>query len=150
MVFQSEIHYKHYLVEVERILKQDPHFRAKMKNSTIDDLMVRCARCLRSHPLLTCTLPLRVPALQAGKLTKELDFVHHNVRSKLDELKREEINRLRRLLKAKHAIAEEKGGVEQAAQLGVRTESRQSSISSAASTCQHRLPLSTRMSSPSS
>uniref|UniRef100_H3CBP9 Nucleobindin 2 n=1 Tax=Tetraodon nigroviridis TaxID=99883 RepID=H3CBP9_TETNG len=78
------MHYKRYLTEVERILKQDPHFRAKLKNATIDDLM-------------------------AGKLSKELDSVCHDVRSKLDELKREELNRLRTLLKAKHAIAQEKG-----------------------------------------
>lgn len=111
-MFQSELHYKNYLMEVERILKQDPHFRAKMKNSTIEDFMVRRARRLRSHPVLTCTLTLGIPALQAGRLTKELDFVHRNVRSKLDELKKEELNRLRSLLKAKHAIAEERGGVD--------------------------------------
>lgn len=52
-----------------------------------------------------------VPASQAGALTKELDFVHRNVRSKLDQLKREELNRLRTLLKAKHAVAAETGGV---------------------------------------
>lgn len=42
--------------------------------------------------------------LQKGKLSKELDFVHHNLRTKLDELKREEMNRLRMLIKAKHDI----------------------------------------------
>lgn len=41
---------------------------------------------------------------QQGKLSKELDFVHHNFRTKLDELKREEMNRLRMLIKAKHDI----------------------------------------------
>ncbi|CAF90312.1 unnamed protein product, partial [Tetraodon nigroviridis] len=103
------LHYKRYLTEVERILKQDPHFRAKLKNATIDDLMVGRACRLRSHPVLTCTLTRWLPALQAGKLSKELDSVCHDVRSKLDELKREELNRLRTLLKAKHAIAQEKG-----------------------------------------
>lgn len=42
--------------------------------------------------------------LQLGKLSKELDFVHHSFRTKLDELKREELNRLRLLIKAKHDI----------------------------------------------
>lgn len=50
--------------------------------------------------------------MQKGRLTKELDFVHHEVRSKLDELKREELKRVRTLLKAKRAIAEEKGPVD--------------------------------------
>jgi hypothetical protein len=38
---------------------------------------------------------------QQGKLAKELDFVGHQVRTKLDELKRQEVNRLRTLIKAK-------------------------------------------------
>lgn len=41
---------------------------------------------------------------QLGKLSKELDFVHHNFRTKLDELKREEMNRLRMLIKVKQDI----------------------------------------------
>lgn len=49
--------------------------------------------------------------LQAGKLNHELDRVHIDIHTKLDELKREELNRLRSILKAKHAIAGEKGGV---------------------------------------
>uniref|UniRef100_H3A0S2 Nucleobindin 1 n=1 Tax=Latimeria chalumnae TaxID=7897 RepID=H3A0S2_LATCH len=39
--------------------------------------------------------------LQSGKLSKELDFVSHHVRTKLDELKRQEVSRLRMLIKAK-------------------------------------------------
>lgn len=42
--------------------------------------------------------------LQQGKLAKELDFVSHHVRTKLDELKRQEVNRLRTLIKAKQDI----------------------------------------------
>lgn len=41
------------------------------------------------------------PYLQSGKLSKELDFVSHHVRTKLDELKRQEVSRLRMLIKAK-------------------------------------------------
>lgn len=47
--------------------------------------------------------------LQQGKLSKELNFVQHNFRTKLDELKREEMNRLRMLIKAKHDIKEGNG-----------------------------------------
>lgn len=39
--------------------------------------------------------------MKSGKLSQELDFVSHNVRTKLDELKRQEVSRLRMLLKAK-------------------------------------------------
>lgn len=41
---QSELQYKRYLVEVERFLKQDPHFSAKMENSSVEDILVTCAR----------------------------------------------------------------------------------------------------------
>lgn len=42
--------------------------------------------------------------MQEGKLAKELDFVSHHVRTKLDELKRQEVNRLRTLIKAKQDL----------------------------------------------
>lgn len=42
--------------------------------------------------------------IQLGKLAKELDFVSHHVRTKLDELKRQEVNRLRTLIKAKQDL----------------------------------------------
>uniref|UniRef100_A0A3Q2ZWI1 Nucleobindin 2 n=1 Tax=Kryptolebias marmoratus TaxID=37003 RepID=A0A3Q2ZWI1_KRYMA len=71
------LHYDRYLREVIEYLEKDPHFREKLKNANMDDI-------------------------KQGKLAKELDFVHHNFRTKLDELKREEMNRLRMLIKAKH------------------------------------------------
>ncbi|RVE71375.1 hypothetical protein OJAV_G00051070 [Oryzias javanicus] len=71
------LHYDRYLREVIEFLEKDPHFREKLKNANMDDI-------------------------KQGKLSKELNFVQHNFRSKLDELKREEINRLRMLIKAKH------------------------------------------------
>lgn len=73
------LHYDRYLREVIEYLEKDPHFREKLKNANMEDI-------------------------KNGKLSKELDFVHHNFRSKLDELKREEMNRLRMLIKAKHDI----------------------------------------------
>lgn len=38
---------------------------------------------------------------QNGHLAKELDLVSHHVRTRLDELKRQEVSRLRMLFKAK-------------------------------------------------
>uniref|UniRef100_A0A3B5KZT1 Nucleobindin 2 n=1 Tax=Xiphophorus couchianus TaxID=32473 RepID=A0A3B5KZT1_9TELE len=78
------LHYDRYLREVIEYLEKDPHFREKLKNANMDDI-------------------------KQGKLSKELDFVQHNFRSKLDELKREEMNRLRLLIKAKHDLREGNG-----------------------------------------
>ncbi|KAM9352475.1 nucleobindin-2-like [Symphorus nematophorus] len=75
----SGLHYDRYLREVIEYLEKDPHFKEKLKNANMEDI-------------------------KNGKLSKELDFVHHNFRTKLDELKREEMNRLRMLLKVKHDI----------------------------------------------
>ena len=42
--------------------------------------------------------------LQSGKIAGELDFVHHNIRTKLDELKRIELDRLRKLIKQENEL----------------------------------------------
>ncbi|XP_035497413.2 nucleobindin-2 isoform X2 [Scophthalmus maximus] len=76
---ESGLHYDRYLREVIEYLEKDPHFKEKLKNANMDDI-------------------------KQGKLSRELHFVHHNFRTKLDELKREEMNRLRMLIKAKHDI----------------------------------------------
>ncbi|XP_054476234.1 nucleobindin-2b [Anoplopoma fimbria] len=76
---ETGLHYDRYLREVIEYLEKDPHFKEKLKNANMDDI-------------------------KQGKLSKELDFVHHNFRSKLDELKREEMGRLRMLIRAKHDI----------------------------------------------
>lgn len=59
---------------------------------------------------------------QSGKLSRELDFVSHHVRTKLDELKRQEVSRLRMLLKAKMDAQQEPskqtGGVGGAGDVG--------------------------------
>ncbi|XP_028307171.1 nucleobindin-2b isoform X1 [Gouania willdenowi] len=81
MSADTGLHYDRYLREVIEYLEKDPHFKEKLKNANIDDI-------------------------KQGKLSKELDFVHHNLRTKLDELKRDEMNRLRTLLKAKHDLQE--------------------------------------------
>ncbi|XP_037109191.1 nucleobindin-2-like [Syngnathus acus] len=73
------LHYDRYLREVIEYLEKDPYFREKLTNTNVDDI-------------------------KEGKLAKELNFVHHNLRTKLDELKREEMSRLRMLIKAKHDL----------------------------------------------
>ncbi|KAG9352407.1 hypothetical protein JZ751_020821 [Albula glossodonta] len=70
------LHYDRYLREVIDFLEKDPHFREKLHNTDMEDI-------------------------KQGKLAKELDFVSHHVRTKLDELKRQEVSRLRVLIRAK-------------------------------------------------
>ncbi|KAM4597677.1 nucleobindin-2-like, partial [Polymixia lowei] len=76
------LHYDRYLREVIEFLEKDKHFKDKLQNANMEDI-------------------------KKGTLASELDFVSHHVRTKLDELKREEMNRLRMLIKAKQDI---KGG----------------------------------------
>ncbi|KAM8927755.1 nucleobindin-1-like [Pelodytes ibericus] len=70
------LYYDRYLREVIDVLETDGHFREKLQAANADDI-------------------------KSGKLSKELDFVSHHVRTKLDELKRQEVSRLRMLIKAK-------------------------------------------------
>ncbi|XP_059362318.1 nucleobindin-2-like [Carassius carassius] len=78
------LHYDRYLREVIDFLEKDPHFREKLHNTDMEEI-------------------------KQGKLAKELDFVSHHVRTKLDELKRQEVNRLRTLIKVKQDVNGEKG-----------------------------------------
>ncbi|XP_050991001.1 nucleobindin-2b [Labeo rohita] len=78
------LHYDRYLREVIDFLEKDPHFREKLHNTDMEDI-------------------------KQGKLAKELDFVSHHVRTKLDELKRQEVNRLRTLIKVKQDMNGDKG-----------------------------------------
>ncbi|XP_062841025.1 nucleobindin-1 [Trichomycterus rosablanca] len=70
------LYYDRYLREVIEVLETDPHFREKLQNANTEDI-------------------------KNGRLSKELDLVGHHVRTRLDELKRQEVSRLRMLLKAK-------------------------------------------------
>lgn len=60
-------------------LEQDKHFSEKLQNVSSDDI-------------------------KSGKIAGELDFVHHNIRTKLDELKRIELERLRKLIKQENEL----------------------------------------------
>ncbi|KAJ4932706.1 hypothetical protein JOQ06_011121 [Pogonophryne albipinna] len=70
------LYYDRYLREVIEVLETDPHFREKLQTANTEDI-------------------------KNGRLSKELDLVGHHVRTRLDELKRQEVSRLRMLLKAK-------------------------------------------------
>nr|XP_020461046.1 nucleobindin-2-like isoform X2 [Monopterus albus] len=70
------LYYDRYLREVIGVLETDPHFREKLQAANTEDI-------------------------KNGHLSKELDLVSHHVRTQLDELKRQEVSRLRMLLKAK-------------------------------------------------
>lgn len=70
------LYYDRYLREVVEVLEKDKHFREKMQTADIEDI-------------------------KSGKISKELDMVGHQIRTKLDELKRQEVARLRMLIKAK-------------------------------------------------
>lgn len=67
-----DIGYRKYLMEVVQILESDPEFREKLEKA--DDVDI-----------------------YSGKVAEQLQFVNHNVRTKLDEIKRGELERLRHL-----------------------------------------------------
>merc|ERR1739842_115085 len=75
--WELNLEYGRYLKEVVQALESDPEFRKKLETAEIDDI-------------------------KSGKIAKELHFVDHNVRSKLDELKRREVERLRHLAVKEH------------------------------------------------
>ncbi|KAM8938752.1 LOW QUALITY PROTEIN: nucleobindin-2 [Pelodytes ibericus] len=70
------LYYDRYLREVVDALETDPHFREKIQSADIEDI-------------------------KSGKISKELDLVSHHIRTRLDELKRQEVARLRMLIRAK-------------------------------------------------
>ncbi|XDA84245.1 hypothetical protein R6Z07F_014067 [Ovis aries] len=70
------LYYDEYLKQVIDVLETDSHFREKLQKADIEEI-------------------------KSGRLSKELDLVSHHVRTKLDELKRQEVARLRMLIKAK-------------------------------------------------
>jgi len=66
------LEYNKYLQEVVQILESDPEFRKKLESSKADEI-------------------------RDGTIAKELEFLSHGVRTKLDEVKRQELERLRHL-----------------------------------------------------
>lgn len=69
---ENVIEYNKYLQEVVKVLESDPTFREKLDKAEESDI-------------------------RSAKIAQELEYVNHNVRSRLDELKRIELQRLREL-----------------------------------------------------
>jgi len=73
------LEYHKYLREIVNILETDPEFKKIIDTASADDI-------------------------KTGKIAQHLDLVGHNIRTKLDELKRQEIERLRKLIQRKVAL----------------------------------------------
>lgn len=75
------MNYGRYLQQVVAILEQDKEFAKKLENVSVEHI-------------------------RSGAIAKELHFVNHNIRTKLDELKRMEMDRLKKLLKQERDLKE--------------------------------------------
>ncbi|XP_076046210.1 uncharacterized protein LOC143028263 [Oratosquilla oratoria] len=75
--WELSLEYGRYLREVVQALESDQDFRKKLETADLDDI-------------------------KSGKISRELHFVDHNIRTKLDELKRQELERLRHLAQKEH------------------------------------------------
>ena len=75
MNIYSGLFYDAYLQEVIKVLEKDDEFRKKMENVNFEDVKI-------------------------ATFSKELNNVAKNVRDELDNLKRKEVDRIRKLLKA--------------------------------------------------
>lgn len=73
------LEYHRYLREIVNVLETDNSFKKLLENASVDDI-------------------------KTGKIASNLQFVNRNIRTKLDELKRKEIERLRQLIARKAAI----------------------------------------------
>lgn len=75
-----QLEYHKYLREIVNVLETDPDFKKIIEGASADDI-------------------------KSGKIAEHLDLVGHNVRTKLDELKRQEIERLKKLISRKVAMS---------------------------------------------
>ncbi|GLV32261.1 Nucleobindin 1 [Carabus blaptoides fortunei] len=76
---EDYMEYHRYLKEVVDALESDPQFREKLEKAEESDI-------------------------RSGKIAHELEFVSHKVRSRLDEIKRGELDRLRHLASKQYDI----------------------------------------------
>ncbi|XP_065358855.1 nucleobindin-2 [Calliphora vicina] len=79
---ETALEYERYLKEVVDALESDPDFRKKLDKAPEADI-------------------------RSGKIAQELDYVNHHVRTKLDEIKRRELERLRALAKKEYELENE-------------------------------------------
>lgn len=78
---ENYMEYHRYLREVVNTLEADPEFKKKLEKASEDDI-------------------------RSGKIAHELEFVNHHVRTRLDEIKRTELARLRELTEKKKELLE--------------------------------------------
>lgn len=71
--------YVKYLKQVIEILEEDENFSKRLQNVTEEDI-------------------------RSGKIAEEIDFASHHIRTKLDELKRKEIESQRQLLRKQQDV----------------------------------------------
>ena len=76
---EDYMEYHRYLREVVNALESDPQFRQKLEKAEEHDI-------------------------RSGKIAEELEFVSHHVRSRLDEIKRVELQRLKELTEKKRRL----------------------------------------------
>lgn len=81
-VLQDYMEYHRYLRQVVNALESDPEFRKKLESAAEADI-------------------------KSGKIAHELEFVDHNIRTRLDELKRTELQRLKDLVRQKEMMGNE-------------------------------------------
>ncbi|XP_021358467.1 nucleobindin-2-like isoform X2 [Mizuhopecten yessoensis] len=83
------LEYDRYLKEIIMALEEDPSFRKKLEEANVTDI-------------------------KSGKIASHLNMVAHNIRERLDEIKRREISRLKTLarekMKTMHGIQKMDGG----------------------------------------
>uniref|UniRef100_A0A0K8UJ75 Nucleobindin-1 n=1 Tax=Bactrocera latifrons TaxID=174628 RepID=A0A0K8UJ75_BACLA len=79
---ETALEYERYLKEVVEALESDPEFRKKLDKAPEADI-------------------------RDGKIAQELEYVNHHVRSKLDEIKRREVERLRQLVNQEYELENE-------------------------------------------
>ncbi|KAK2157344.1 hypothetical protein LSH36_193g08034 [Paralvinella palmiformis] len=73
------LEYERYLKEVVGVLESDEIFKKKLQESNVSEI-------------------------KSGEIARHLEFVSHNIRTRLDEIKRKEIDRLRQVLKIQQQI----------------------------------------------
>merc|ERR1712024_37394 len=73
------VEYNRYLQEVVQVLESDPRISEKLENAEVDHI-------------------------RDGTIAHELEFVNHGIRTKLDEIKRKELERLRHLAMKQNEI----------------------------------------------
>ncbi|KAG5886570.1 hypothetical protein JTB14_011282 [Gonioctena quinquepunctata] len=85
---EDYMEYHRYLKEVVQTLESDPEFRQKLENADESEI-------------------------KSGKIANELELVSHNVRTRLDEIKRVELERLKELTAKKRKLEDPSNSIDE-------------------------------------